>query len=126
MYVMGVSGAAKGLTSPRDWPSLAEVARAFGASLGRVETVSAQDSWPEQREAFRRQLRVEEDRLLLQHLASKHVRARVAAFRSAMKVLHLIESRLQQEAIPPGELYRLLKALRACQEVSEMAVSGCC
>jgi hypothetical protein len=123
-YVTGVSGVVNGPPGAREWPSLAEVAREYGASLGRVEAVSARDGWPEQRESFRQRLQVEEDRLVLSRLASRHVRARYAAFVLAGKILEQVEARLKQEDVSPKELLSLARAAQRSQEISEIAING--
>ena len=123
-YVMGISWAVDAPRNGREWPSLAEVAKEFGASLGRVEVVSARDQWPEQRAAFQQRLRAEEDRLLLKRLASKRVRARYAAFMLAGQILELVYDHLQHGGLCPGELARLAKAARISQEISEVAIGG--
>ncbi len=123
-YVTGVSGAVNTALGTREWSSLAEVAREFGASLGRVEAVSARDRWPEQRESFRQRLRAEEDRLLLKRLGSKRVRARYAAFMLAGQILDLVEARLKQGDISPRELASLARAALKSQEISEAAING--
>lgn len=55
-YVMGVLPPDLENPKAREWPSLADVAREFGVSLGRVEVVSAAGCWPDQRESFRHRL----------------------------------------------------------------------
>ena len=121
---MGIFWTVEGPPGARAWPSLAEVAREFGASLGRVEVISARDQWPEQRESFRQRLRVEEDRLLLKRLGSKRVRARYAAFMLAGQILDLVEARLKQGDISPRELASLAQAALKSQEISETAING--
>ena len=123
-YVTGVSEAADSPPGARELPSLAEVAREFGASLGRVEAVSARDRWPDQREAFRQRLRIEEDRLVLKRLASLHVRARYNAFMLAGQILDLVVERLKLGEIPPKELVSLARAAQWSQEISEIAING--
>jgi len=100
------------------------VARRSGTSLHRVEAISAKENWPEQRELFRQQLRVEEDGVVLQQLASMHVRSRVACFMSAIRCLSLVDGLLKNEDLTPIELNRLMLALRNSQEVAERAVHG--
>ena len=123
-YCWGVLPPGASNPNAREWPSLAEVACEFGASVARLEAVSARDRWPEQRESFRQRLRVEEDRLLLKRLGSKRVRARYAAFMLAGQILDLVEARLKQGDISPRELASLARAALKSQEISEAAING--
>ena len=50
MYVRGVPTQNEQHPQVGEWPSLAVVARRSGASLHRVEAISAKENWPEQRE----------------------------------------------------------------------------
>lgn len=123
-YVMGVFPSGENQPQAREWPSLADVAREFGASIGRVEAVSAAQRWPEQRGSFRQCLRKEEDHLLLQHLASTRSLSRIAMFDTAMRGLALINTILQNKELSPSDLFRLSHALQDFQEVTERAIHG--
>ena len=123
-YVMGVLPPGFEHADAREWPSLADVAREFGASRGRVEAVSAAGNWPEQRESFRQRLRELEDLTILSQLAAKHVRARVASFSLATRGLMVIDGLLQKDDLTLAELCRLMVALRTSQEVAEIAIHG--
>ena len=120
-YCWGVKAAGGGEGHFREWPSLAEVAKEFGASLSRVEAVSARDHWPDQREANQRHLRIEVDRQMLASMAMKQVRARIATFTTAMRGLEHINAHLKREGLTPKDLNTLILALRISQEVAETA-----
>ena len=120
-YCWGVKAAGGGEGDFREWPSLAEVAKEFGASLSRVEAVSARDLWPSQRETNQRRLRAEVDRQMLASMATKLVRARVATFRTAMRALEHLDAHLKRDGLSPKDLNTLILALRISQEVAETA-----
>ena len=120
-YCWGVKAPGTSGADTRDWPSLAEVAKEFGASLSRVEAVSARDHWPGLREDNQRRLRAEVDRQMLASMAAKQVRARVATFMTAMRGLEHIEAHLKREGLSAKDLGNLFQALRLSQEVAETA-----
>ena len=122
-YVMGIFPPGGDRPGAKAWPSRADVAREFNASLGRVEVVSAANHWPDQRESFRHRLQMEEDHLILRHLASKHARIRMDFFLSANLLLELIGRSLETGGLKAEDLNRLAIALRNCQEVAERAIN---
>ncbi len=120
-YCWGVKAAGRGEGNFREWPSLAEVAKEFGASLSRVEAVSARDLWPNQRETNQRRLRAEVDRQMLASMATKQVRARLATFMTAMRALEHLDAHLKRDGLSPKDLNTIVLALRISQEVAEKA-----
>lgn len=67
---------------------------------------------------------MEEDRLILENLAEKHMRVRMAFFSVAMRVLPLICAHMENEKLSPADLLHLSHALRTCQVVAETAING--
>ncbi len=110
------------------WPSLAQVARAFGLPVGSVFRKGAEENWVAQREQFKADLvaRVREETLA--RLAREHDEARVQAFDVARKWTRysgrLADMALDDRgnvALPAEEALRGVNVLRKALEVVEVA-----
>jgi hypothetical protein len=120
--VQGIPRPEADLPTARDWPSLSQLATKMGLGEKALGSRSSREDWPGQRKSFQDSLREKEDALLLKRLADMRVRSRVsfanAANTGASKIVGMLNI---GRGLGARDLRSLMGALRAAQQVSEVA-----
>jgi hypothetical protein len=126
-FVQGIVTPDENGEPKRRWVNQAELASIFKISESSVYYHARDGEWMVKREDFRRQLREEEDKRLVQELADRRVRSQVAFASTGQNLqvqvqAHLRKAIQNQKTVDPKSLRSLSGALRSAQQVVEVAM----
>lgn len=107
-------------------PTLQMLAQRLNLSLSSLERRSSKENWVEEKNAYARKAVEAEQEQMRAMFSQQHIKARVSCFRSAMRILALIDSQLVQRdtSLSMSELLAAARALAYAQAVTEVAM-GC-